>query len=374
MMCACDEEIGRKFLPHQLREGVELETQERIQVTEGFVSDVCEGCRGLPLTAYPASSIIGRTTNARRYYWREIAFETMKRLDARSQEIGSDRTSKEYWEARKQIEKEVVAEIQQQHAISPKYTYKNETDASVITRYAVEVASLSANYVRDPTGQRAIIVGTNGPCTVESFVTRHYQALGFDILPLESRPFHVLFGVYAWLVIQDFADPLVRVEGFGDRIAYDNNREGDVVWFHKPQDFGTKGYGLRRAQAIDEHFSPDWLEEGQLQFLFDLWLEPSAKLRQYLWAHSEEDVAKAQTLISILPASAIVRILRYMVEHYWGRYLGWPDLLVYSKDEFFLAEVKASGDKLSDDQKRWIKDNNERLELPFKLVKVNRVG
>ncbi len=148
MMCACDEEIGRKFLPHQLREGVELETQERIPVTEGFVSDVCEGCRGLPLTAYPASSIIGRTTNVRRYYWREIAFETMKRLDARSQEIGSDRTSKEYWEARKQIEKEVVAEIQQQHAISPKYTYKNETDASVITRYAVEVASLSADFVR----------------------------------------------------------------------------------------------------------------------------------------------------------------------------------------------------------------------------------
>ncbi|MHC4049322.1 VRR-NUC domain-containing protein [Bradyrhizobium sp. 25ACV] len=372
MMCACDEDVGRKFLPHQLREGVELDTQERVPVTAGFAPNICDACRGLPLTPYPAGSIMGRTSNVRRYYWREIAFETMKRVDAWSKANGNQVDSAEAIEAEKQIEKDVIADINQQHAIAPKYIYQNETDAAVIKKYAVEQVALKAAYVKDPTGKREIVVGRDGPCTVERFVTDHFQSLGFNVLPLESRPFHVLFGVYSWLVIQDFADPLIRTEGFGDRIAFDSRQEGDVVWIQKPRDFGTKGYAVRRAEAIEEHFAPDWEEEGQLQFLFDLWLEPSAKLRQYLWAHREGDVTRARTLIDILPAADIVNILRYMIEHYWGHYLGWPDLLVYRQGEFFLAEIKASGDKLSDDQKAWIKSNHERLKLPFKLVKVHK--
>ena len=65
-----------------LVEGAELETQVRVRVTAGFVSNICETCRGLPATPYPATAIVGRTSNVRRYYWREIAFETMKRFDA----------------------------------------------------------------------------------------------------------------------------------------------------------------------------------------------------------------------------------------------------------------------------------------------------
>jgi hypothetical protein len=55
-------------------------------------------------------------------------------------------------------------------------------------------------------------------------------------------------------------------------------------------------------------------------------------------------------------------------------YLGWPDLLVWRQNEFFLAEVKASGDKLSDEQKVWIRANYERLMLPFELIKVHKTG
>jgi hypothetical protein len=36
--------------------------------------------------------------------------------------------------------------------------------------------------------------------------------------------------------------------------------------------------------------------------------------------------------------------------------------------------VKSSGDKLSDDQKRWIEDNHRRLKLPFKLVKIHKLA
>ena len=45
-------------------------------------------------------------------------------------------------------------------------------------------------------------------------------------------------------------------------------------------------------------------------------------------------------------------MLRYLVEDYWGRRAGWPDLLVYRDNEFFFAEVKSADDKLGKSQER----------------------
>ena len=109
-------------------------------------------------------------------------------------------------------------------------------------------------------------------------------------------------------------------------------------------------------------------------WLFDYWLEPSSDLRNYLWAHRSKDINKARNLVSILPNDVILRILQYLVKDYWGRYCGWPDLFVYSQDDFFFAEVKSSKDKLSEDQKNWIKGNSTEINLPFKLVKIHKAN
>src|ERR1700730_17333275 len=45
-----------------------------------------------------------------------------------------------------------------------------------------------------------------------------------------SAPFHVLFGVYFWSVIQDRSDRRVRTVGILDRHAYDQNRPSEVIW------------------------------------------------------------------------------------------------------------------------------------------------
>lgn len=277
-------------------------------------------------------------------------------------------------EARKQIEKDVLADMKRLHETNPKYVYSTENDADFIKKHSVEQVDLKATYTKDPTGQRAIILDNNGRCTVDDFVSDLYRAQGYEVMHLESVPFHVLFGVFMWLVIQDPTDPLIRIEGFGDRKAFEERQPSEIVWFHRSPDFGTKGYATRRAKEINEHLSPFWIEDGVMQGLFDYWLGPSEKLRQYLWAHRDTDVQRARLVIDIIPPSSIVNILRYLIADYWHHYLGWPDLLVYRRNEFFLAEVKASGDKLSDEQKVWIEGNQRELRLPFKLVKVHKLG
>ena len=82
----------------------------------------------------------------------------------------------------------------------------------------------------------------------------------------------------------------------------------------------------------------------------------------------------AKQLLKILPREAIVRVLKYLIEDYWVRYIGWPDLLVFNEEEFLFVEVKASGDKLSGEQRTWIEGNLKSLHFPFKLVKIHKAG
>jgi hypothetical protein len=95
--------------------------------------------------------------------------------------------------------------------------------------------------------------------------------------------------------------------------------------------------------------------------LFDYWRDSSERLRQYLWAHRTTDLDRARRLIEVLPAETIIAILRYLVDDYWGRYVGWPDLMLWRDEAFLMVEVKSSSDKLSADQMRWIADNHEML-------------
>jgi len=380
MMCACDREIGERFLAHQLRRGCVLETQERVPVTLGFVEGVCRECRGLPSEAHPKASIPGRTRKIQRDDWREIHFETLRRFAGRATAAGLDPHSPFAPVAqtlRKEVDREVLADIKQLHATSPKYDFTETSQAALLAEYDVDEVRLDATFVPKTEGKGAGILDGIEIVTPEEFAGRHYQRTSWSVMSCESRPFHVMFGIYLWLLIQDHADPLGQMGGFAAKTNHPSLSlvEGGMLWMLKPTDFGTTGYAQRRAEAIDKHFK-DLLppDRKELLWLFGYWLDRSALLRDYLWAQDPSDVAKARTIVEVLPPEAVLRILRYLVGNYWGRYIGWPDLLVYKADAFLFAEVKASKDKLSAEQKRWIVDNSTELHLPFQLVKIHRTA
>jgi hypothetical protein len=373
MICACDREVGERFLPHQLRQGCVLETQERVPVTLGFVDGACQECRGLPPHAHPVAAIRRRTNKIQRFYWRELQFETFKRFAARAEAAGLDPKapiSPESQSLRQEVAREVLADIKQLHTTNPKYDLAEPSQSDVLTQYEVEQVRLDAIFVPGIEGKGVGILDENGIVTAEEFVARHYRRTGWRTIFVESVPFHVLFGIYMWLLIQDAGDPRNRVVSFGSRSDYEGAKQGIQIHTFLPEDFGTLGYAQRRAAAIDQHLSYG-MHDG-LEWLFDYWLPHSQDFREYLWAHRAADVQRARQLIAILPAQVVLRILRYLIGDYWRRYIGWPDLLVYKDDSYFFAEVKASKDKLSADQQHWIAGNANELHLPFKLVKIHR--
>jgi len=371
MMCACDEAFGRRFLSHQLDQGCELDTQRRVPVTHGFQPATCSECRGLPADCAPAGEIHGRTSKIKRYYWRELFFAEMERK-AGWREAHPDAIADAWAAADAAIDAEVLNEIKARHAKAPKYVMSEPSQAEVLKTYGVEVLAFSAEYVETP-NKGAIIRDGEEAISAETFVTRHFEADGWSVLPLESVPFHCLFGVMMWLLIQDPTDERLRVVSFGERSAYEGGHPMPQIWSQLPEDFGTAGYGTRRQGAIDKHLAMV-CEGDDLLWLFDYWRSYSRDLRQYLWAHRDPDVDRARRLVQILPSSVILKVLCYLVEDYWGRYLGWPDLLLHRHDEFLLVEVKSSGDKLSQDQRHWIAANHDQLQLPFKVAKIHRAN
>jgi hypothetical protein len=244
---------------------------------------------------------------------------------------------------------------------------------AVTDKCQVQIVDLKGSYIRNAGAKGAAILDGMELCRVEEFAARHFRRSGFEATFLQSAPFHVLFGVYFWPLIQDRCDRRVRTFGIFDRHAYDQRRPSEMIWIRLPSDFGSPDYSGRRAKAITKHLSGIGETTAELLELFDNWLAPSVGLRQYLWAHRRESIETARKLIELIPPVILKTMLGYLVLNYWGHYSGWPDLLVYRKNEWFLAEVKSWSDKLNENQKRWIEDNHRYLHLPFKLVQVHRV-
>jgi VRR-NUC domain len=244
---------------------------------------------------------------------------------------------------------------------------------AVIDKCQVEIVDLKGTYIRSAGTKSAEILDGSELCRVEEFAARHFRRSGFEATFLESAPLHVLFGVYFWSLMQDRCDSRVRIVGILDRQAYDQHRPSEVIWIRLPSDFGTADYARRRAKAITKHLAAIAETSAELLRLFDNWLAPSVGLRQYLWAHRRESIETARKLIELTSPVVLKTVLGYLVLNYWGHRSGWPDLLVYRANQWFLAEVKSCSDKLNENQKRWIEDNHRYLHLPFKLVQVHRM-
>lgn len=374
MMCSCDESFGSQFLPHQIGEASEPETKKRIPVTLGFQENICDKCRGIPEKAFPKAETYGRGSKVYRYYWREIAFETINRFEKWCENEGyadwliAMVEQKHKFES---IEREVAKEIKHMHESCPKYIYQEESQAEVFTRYKVEVIDLDGIYIKTPERKISLLDGRD-ICTAEEFVERYFMKPGYNVLQTESIPFHVLFGVFMWVLIQDHLDELCRSVSFGERSAFEKGTKGELITTLLPEDFGGPGYFKRRKEVIKAHIDSIPEDKEDLLRTFNYWIDGSYGFRQYLWAHREEHIEKDRKILGILPPTILKRILDYLIQDYWERYLGWPDLLVYKQNEFFFVEVKSSKDKLKENQKIWIRYNFQDLKLPFKIVKIHK--
>lgn len=376
MMCECERDIGERFLPHQTTEASISDTGRRVPVTLGFQNKVCPSCRGEIEIPSPHNGF-GVTSKIRRYYWREITHKSirlfLKWSEDNAVEDAFSAAHGKHFEIYNKCKREALEFIKLAHDNQPKYDFTEKSQNDFLNDCKIDILKLSAKYMKDDLENGLKLIYGKKVVSPEEFVSCYFNDLGYTVLELESRPFHALFGIFMWTLIQGPEDDSNRLVCFGSRKQFDPLKPNkERIYCTLPEDFGTKGYYERRKEAIEEHISLIPNEKEEMLWLFDYSIIGSENLREYLWAHEEIDVKKARNLVEILPALTLKEILLYLTESYWDRYLGWPDLFIYNEIEFLLVEVKSSNDKLSESQKSWIENNFKDLKLPFKLAKIHK--
>lgn len=369
-MCACDETFANRFLPHQLKEGAWLKTQVRVPVTLGFISKICPECRGNPPVPAPKAPMHGVTSKIKRYYWREFYFESTKRFYDKHPELDPlkyDGGEDHYADELEEIEKDVIEELKQLHERAPKYEYIEVSQKDVLSSTNTETILVSAEHVK--TDKKVLIRSKNDLITAELFAKRYFEDQGYQVIESQSAPFHVLFGIFMWLLIEHSDDSRCRLVFFGSRTDFDNKtKEKGKLGVFLPEDFGTEGFYGRRKTQISRHLQ----EINDIDWLFDYWLKPSENFREYLWAHRKEDITKAREIVKVLGLENLKKVLEYLVMDYWRNFCGWPDLLIHKISEFMFVEVKSSNDSLSEDQKRWFLNNKNFLGFKAKVFKIGK--
>jgi len=372
MMCSCDKDIGTTYLSHQLNEACELDTQKRIPVDLGFQDRVCPECRGFPPITAPKAELHGATSKIKRYYWRELSLETIKRFGAYANSIGCDWLELQISEQKKydSIQKEVLKSIKEQHKHSPKYDFSEKSQSDIISEFAVPVLEIVAEFPSNPNQSRKRVTHEGQIVTADEFATNYYQNKGYSVLRMESRPLHVIYAVLLNDVLSSLDDELSRVVEFGDRNAYNSSvPHEEPVSVSLPTDFGTAGFWERKSDTLSERIT--FFDATEIALAeFDRLKNQSQPLLNYLWVDTAIDLNNARNILGLLESQQIRDVLTYLAKGYWSRYLGWPDFLIKNDSGFKLVEVKGSGDKLSKDQKDWIAGNAYEMQLPFELLKV----
>ncbi|MFH4620428.1 VRR-NUC domain-containing protein [Vibrio furnissii] len=185
---------------------------------------------------------------------------------------------------------------------------------------------------------------------VELAVKSHFEQQGYQVYYLENQFLNTLFGLCFWDAI------FAPVEG-----AFLNRYQ------HAPLDLYHDDFIAKREPWIQAAF--EQLARSGVAPLWARWQEKYAFANPFvLWADCDE------TLFTLtdqaLPRSLLAELFRVQLSDLKLYRNGMPDLIVFKDGQFEWIEVKGPGDKLQDNQWRWMAQFT-RLNVPFSVCYVN---
>jgi hypothetical protein len=358
-ICACERMLAEVFLPHQIGFAQDGETGERVP-TDGFSAGLCAACRGEQESVHPRAAIWGQKGKVERYYWREIR-KTYYELLLDKIGVGADQQSilsykRNHSETCAALKKQAKQQWQGIHQTQPKYNLKERTEAEFLSTVAIDIRELRADYrqvQRDgqKIGRWSVRPGELG--SVEEFVTAWFGSGGYEVLRCERTLISAWVATFLGVPIQDPADPRSQEVMRGSTVGWTpQHRDTPLIRFRLPRDFGRPNYYKRRRDILESWFIGMRVAE-RLETLFDMLLDETELIRDYLWVADPASVARARRALQLLPREVVVCSVEWAIGDFWQRQPGWPDLLVVRDGEYRFVEVKSPHDELSQEQMRW---------------------
>lgn len=236
----------------------------------------------------------------------------------------------------------------------------------------VPTREICAQYVKAEKEGRRIgrWVDTSGKlCSTEQIASKWYNTLGYEAKTCKGVLIRTWVGAFLAPIIQDPKDThLVCGMRHPTRGWSTANRDTPIVFVRHPDDFGSKEYYERRSKEFNDWFEE--LESKNLVELLEKLLDKSAALRDYLWVNEDYAVELARTALHVVPSKIVLAFIRWAVQDYWNRQVGWPTLFVYNYEKFLFVKVKSQDAKLSAKEINWFRWATEEVQIPCEICKI----
>ncbi|EKO3429391.1 VRR-NUC domain-containing protein [Vibrio fluvialis] len=185
---------------------------------------------------------------------------------------------------------------------------------------------------------------------VELAVKSHFEQLGYQVYYLENQFLNTLFGLTFWDAI------FAPVEG-----AFINRYQ------HRPLDLYHDDFVLKRQSYIESAIA-ELMNDG-VKPLWQRWQNKFSIANPFVfWTDCDESLFELTE--QSFPRALLVDLFRVQLSDLKLYRNGMPDLILFKDGEFEWVEVKGPGDKLQDNQWRWI-EQFSRLNVPFSVCYVN---
>ncbi|EDP59330.1 VRR-NUC domain-containing protein [Vibrio sp. AND4] len=184
---------------------------------------------------------------------------------------------------------------------------------------------------------------------VELASKAYFESLGWTVFYSENALLNALLGLTLWDVIY------APIEG-----AFIN------AYQHRPLDLYHADFADKRKRLIDDAF--EMVKQGNTKALLDRYKRKSGISNPFInWAYTNEELLTLA--LEHIPSALLVELFNVQLRDLKLYRNGMPDLIAFKDGEFEWIEVKGPGDKLQDNQWRWIKEFN-RLNVPFSVCYV----
>ncbi|ELM6623066.1 VRR-NUC domain-containing protein [Vibrio fluvialis] len=185
---------------------------------------------------------------------------------------------------------------------------------------------------------------------VELAVKSHFEQLGYQVYYLENQFLNTLFGLTFWDAI------FAPVEG-----AFINRYQ------HRPLDLYHDDFVLKRQSYIESAIA-ELMNDG-VKPLWLRWQNKFSITNPFVyWTDCDESLFELTE--QSFPRALLVDLFKVQLSDLKLYRNGMPDLILFKDGEFEWVEVKGPGDKLQDNQWRWI-EQFSRLNVPFSVCYVN---
>lgn len=185
---------------------------------------------------------------------------------------------------------------------------------------------------------------------VELAVKQHLEAEGYQVYYLENQFLNTLFGLTFWDAI------FAPVEGaFINRYQY------------RPLDLYHNDFVAKRKARIEDALRR--LHSQGVMSLWERWQHKYSLANPFVfWAGWDETLFElTQQCINTETLAALFQVMLSDLKLYRN---GMPDLIAFKHGQYEWIEVKGPGDKLQDNQCRWMAQF-EQLDVPFSVCYVN---